>query len=346
MLQRTVQWFFEGVPLRLNSPEKSAIIVIMQRIDMTDVSGAILDRRLGYDHICLPMRFDPTRRIATKLGYVDIREEPGELLFPERFPLSVVERDENVLGKFATAGQFQQLPVPRGGGIIQVDWWQMWAEDNFPPLDYIIAYLDTAYTAKEQNDPSALTIFGVFTSSTKAQITQTITRGGLMEKIERVYAEGSPNAVLMHAFSEHLEFHELVEKVGKVCRDKRVDKVLIENKAAGISIAQEMRRVFRDEDFVVQLDDPYGLDKTARLNSVEQMFKEGMVWAPDKQWAREVIDQVGDFPRGAHDDLVDCVSGTLRYLRRTGMLTRSTERLADIEASRIYQKPQAPLYPA
>lgn len=345
MRQTTLEWFSEAVPLRLNNPILSAIVVIMQRLHEDDVSGMILDRQLGYDYLMLPMRFDVRRACKTALGYSDPRTEEGELLFPERFPIAVVERDESVLGLFATAGQMQQEPVPRGGGIIKDAWWQLWAEETFPLLDYILAYLDTAYTEKEENDPSALVIFGVFTTSTKAQITKTLTRYGSAQQIERVYAEGSPNAILMYAFSERLEFAKLVERVTKECQRFKVDKLMIENKAAGISVAQEMRRVFGDESFMVQLDDPKSLDKVARLHSVQQLFVEGMIWAPDKDWAEATIREVTSFPKGRHDDRVDCVSGALRHLRSIGLLTRAPERLAEIEASRVYQRAPEPLYP-
>ena len=70
-----------------------------------------------------------------------------------------------------------------------------------------------------------------------------------------------------------------------------------------------------------------------------------MVYAPDKHWAEEVIRQVSSFPRGKHDDLVDTVSMALRHLRELGLLTRSPERMAEIDRSKQYEsRPPAPLY--
>ena len=82
--------------------------------------------------------------MPTMLGAIDPREEEGELLFPERFPLHVVERDERAMGTFATAGQFQQSPKPAGGSIIMRDWWQPWDAPNYPDMEFILASLDTA----------------------------------------------------------------------------------------------------------------------------------------------------------------------------------------------------------
>ncbi len=115
----TVRTFRESVPTRLNDPQRSAIVVVMQRLHEADVSGTILALRLGYEHLMLPMEFEPERRCRTSIGFVDPRTEEGELLFPQRFPLAVVERDKIPLGSYAVAGQFQQRPAPRSGGLFQ-----------------------------------------------------------------------------------------------------------------------------------------------------------------------------------------------------------------------------------
>lgn len=115
----TIRTFRESVPTRLNNPEKSAIVVIMQRLHESDVSGVILSLKLGYEHLMLPMEFEPERRCQTSIGFQDPRTYEGELLFPERFPREVVERDKIPMGSYAVAGQFQQRPAPRSGGMFQ-----------------------------------------------------------------------------------------------------------------------------------------------------------------------------------------------------------------------------------
>ena len=115
----TIRTFRESVPTRLNSPEHSAIVVIMQRLHEQDVSGTILSLGLGYEHLMLPMEFEPDRRCGTSIGFKDPRSFDGELLFPERFPREVVERDKVPMGAYAVAGQFQQRPTPRSGGMFQ-----------------------------------------------------------------------------------------------------------------------------------------------------------------------------------------------------------------------------------
>jgi predicted phage terminase large subunit-like protein len=112
--------FRETLPTRLNSPEDSAIIIVMQRLSTKDVSGLILSEDLGYDHLCLPMEYEGPRK-ATSIGFTDPRRTEGELLFPARFSREVVDRDKKVMGAYAVAGQFQQRPSPKVGGEFETD---------------------------------------------------------------------------------------------------------------------------------------------------------------------------------------------------------------------------------
>ena len=342
--------FKEAITSRLNNPDESAIVVVMQRLHEQDVSGIILENDMGYDHIMLPMRFDPSRACVTRLGYADPREADGELLFEDRFPQHVVDRDEAAMGPYATAGQYAQSPEPRGGGIVKDSWWKLWDRNEYPGIEYIVASLDTAYTTKAENDPSALTIWGVFSAPGETSTTRSVDRYGRTIEIATSYqseALGATSKVMMmYAWQGKLTIGDLVVKVEEICTRMRVDLLLIENKAAGHSVAQEIRRVFNSASFAVQMYDPKTLDKVARLYSIQHLFSEGMIYAPNKDWAEMVIRQVSSFPRGKHDDLVDTVSMGLKHLRDVGMLTRAPERLAEIEDSKVFHgnNSSAPLY--
>ena len=89
------------------------------------------------------------------------------------------------------------------------------------------------------------------------------------------------------------------------------------------------------------------MDKTARLYSIQHIFSEGLVYAPDKSWADAVITQSASFPKAKHDDLVDTVSMALRYLRKTGMIARPEEVQYDRNQEMQHRgKPPPPLYAA
>jgi predicted phage terminase large subunit-like protein len=261
--------------------------------------------------------------------------------------LWVVERDERILGPYATAGQMQQSPTPRGGGVIKDADWMLWVQPEYPPLDFILASLDTAYTEKTQNDYSALTIWGIFSGQHDTMATRGADRYGKPFPMPKGGGiEGMSKVVLMFAFQDRLEMNALVKKAAETCKTMKVDRLLIEAKASGISVAQELRRLYANEDWAVHLINPGNQDKLARLHSVQHLFSEGMVYAPDKSWAEMVIRQVASFPKGKHDDLVDSVSMAMRHLRESGLLIRSEERLADLanemDFANVRQPP--PLY--
>jgi predicted phage terminase large subunit-like protein len=119
-LDEAARIFSETLPTRLNNPASSAIVIDMQRLHERDISGLILARELGYDHLCLPMEWDGPRP-ATSIGFKDPRTEMGALLFPARFSREVVDRDKRVMGPYAVAGQFQQRPAPPKGDEFQPD---------------------------------------------------------------------------------------------------------------------------------------------------------------------------------------------------------------------------------
>ena len=347
-IEATKDWWDGTMSTRLNDPKTGAYIIIQQRLAEDDLTGHILSKESDqWTHLCLPMKYEPERSYITTIGWKDPRVVPDELLWPDRFGVPEVKALERSLGPFAAAGQLQQRPEPAGGGVIKRDWWQLWPDSTFPPMDFIIACLDTAYTMKTENDPSAMTVWGVFTSDVVAQNSRVMGSDGRPMYVDRSFSEGAPKVMLMHAWSERLPFHELLEKVADTCRLLKVDKLLVENKAAGISVSQELRRVYNNEKYAIQLSDPKSMDKLSRLYAVQHIFADGTVYAPDRAWADMVITQVGQFPKGKHDDLVDTCSMGLKHLRELGLLSRAPERAAAIESQLIYPRGQdVPLYPA
>lgn len=123
--------FTETLPTRVNN-ENSAIVVIMQRLNERDTSGVILDMGLPYVHLSIPMRYEPENHCRTVIGWEDPRTVEGELMFPERFGEQQVSELEATLGSYGAAGQLQQRPVPRSGGLFNREWFKFLPE---PPTD-------------------------------------------------------------------------------------------------------------------------------------------------------------------------------------------------------------------
>jgi len=380
-IQEVTDWWDQTASTRLNDLDAGSFVIIQQRLAENDLTGHVLEQAVGdWQLLMLPMHYDPDRIVTTSIGWTDPRKAEGELLWPERFPEHAVRQLEQTLGPFGAAGQLEQSPKPKGGGVIKYAWWNAWEPASYPPMDFILASLDTAYTEKTENDFSALTVWGVFTYDTVAVPGRLIGVDGRPLYLgERNYAEESPRVMLMHAWQARLPLHELVVKVADGCRRLKVDLLLIENKASGISVSQEMQRLYGHETWGVELNDPKSIDKLSRLHSVVPLFapelrekrdaqgralrdqkgdpilvsvREGIVYAPSdpgmptfRVWAEECIRQVESFPHGAHDDYVDTVSQALRCLRDRGLLTLPAERLADLDLTKQYSRDPAPLYP-
>lgn len=345
-IEATIEWWDTALSTRLNDPRNGAYVIIQQRLSEEDLTGHILSKDTGeWTHLMLPMRYEPDRAsiiYPNKIGWVDPREETGQLLWPERFGEEEVGVLERQLGPWASAGQLQQRPEPKGGGIIKRDWWQLWEHDRYPNMDMIIATLDTAYTTKTSNDYSAMSVWGVFSGDVVAQNSKVDS-----DKTDRVYRQSHPRVMLMDAWQERLELHDLVKKVLESMKRMKCDRLLIENKAAGHSVAQEIRRLYGHENFAVQLVDPKSQDKLSRLYSVQHLFAEGLVYAPDRSWSDLLITQVSQFPKGKHDDMVDTVSMALRHLRDIGVLVRGEEWVAGVEEGMQHRgNNNTPLYPA
>lgn len=334
-------WFTEVVPDRMNNPQESAIVIIQQRLHEADVSGIALTRKMGYTHLMIPMEHDVRRHCVTNLGldrdgnrkvWEDPRSEEGELAWANRFTTDVCDDLKRDKGPHAWAGQYQQFPVPKGGAIIKDDWWNDWELPKFPPFEYILASVDTAYTDKEENDPSALTIWGVFRDENQ-----------------------NPKIMLMYSWQARLQFNELVQRLIDTCTMSQkiktapqfpVDRILIEAKASGLSVGQELHRLLRGTGKMGVELNPVEGDKYARLQSVQHLFSDGMIYAPIKEWADDVINQCSMFPKGAHDDLVDSTSQALRYLRDHGFALRREEYAVEALDEMTYKGSNynAPLY--
>lgn len=355
----TVRWVKEGMSNRLNDMSEDVIIGIGQRVHEQDASAAMLEDG-DYEHLCIPMRYDPSRHCRTSIGWEDPRSEYGELAWPERFPETVVKKLERTLGPYAFAAQYQQAPEPRGGGILKRDWWGAYELPLGAPFrhafEFIVASLDPAYTAKEENDPSGFTVWGVYSDSGRVKI------------------------VLLHAWQKWLELHGqtmerlpneknaeyvrrtsdkwgLVEWVAHDCSRLRVNLLLVEDKASGHSVAQEIKRLYGDRDWGVRLLNPGALDKRARAYAIQHLFADGAIEAPAapqgdllvyRDWAQLVIDECAKFRGlpGDKDNLVDATTQALKFLRDNGFAVRDDERQADERDRATLREKRQPLYPA
>lgn len=270
----------ETLPTRLSDPRKSAIIIIMQRLHENDPSGYILANESEYEHLCLPMEFDPSRRCVTSLGWQDPRTEEGELLFPGRFPREVVERDKIAMGEYGFAGQYQQRPSPAGGGIFKDDWWQYYT--ILPKIKYRMIYADTAQKTKEQNDFSVFQCWGMGADG----------RIYLIDMVRGKW-EAPELLVIAKAFWDK---HKAEPNIMGTLRQFKP-----EDKSSGTGLIQQLAK-HRIPVVGIQR----GTDKISRSMDVVPQIQAGNVMLPESApWLSDLLSEARSFPNAVHDDIVD-----------------------------------------
>ena len=269
----------ETVPTRLSDPAKSAIIVVMQRLHEKDPSGHIIASDLGYEHLRIPMEFDPARRFTTSIGWTDPRQTTGELLDPVRFPPAVIERDKKAMGSYAWAGQMQQLPSPAGGGIFRSDWWQYM--DTAPPIEWRSIYADTAQKTKETNDYSVFQCWG--RSRTGQAVLLDMVRGKweapeLLERARQFWAK-----------------HNAIDGQGAL------RSFNVEDKVSGTGLIQQLKR-----EGVPVLPIKRNIDKITRAYDAAPFIESGNVTLlRGVPHLSDMMAEAEGFPNAAHDDTLD-----------------------------------------
>jgi len=236
-------------------------------------------------------------------------ERDGEMqtvsLWPEQWPLQELLAKKAGMRPMFWSAQYMQDPTSDNVALLKREYWQIWPFEDPPDVDTIIQVWDTAHETKNRSDFSACGTFGVFFNT-----------------------ETNRNEmILLNAIKDRWEFPELKTRAREQAAEWKPDHLLIEKKAAGAPLIQELRRM----DLFVEEYSPsrgkvgHSNDKYARVNSITPIFEDGCVWMPDTKWARDVREECADFPSGEHDDYVDVVAMACMRFRQGGYLRLSDD---------------------
>ena len=224
----------------------------------------------------------------------------GASLWPEFWNLDELTALKEELPVHKWMAQYMQAPTGAEGALIKKEWWQEWEHDDPPACDYIIQSWDTAHTKNTRSDYSACVTLGIFHPED----------------------EPAPQIILIDAYKERLEFPELKAKALEKYKEFQPDCCIIEAKAAGAPLLQELRKM----GIPIQDYTPVrGNDKITRVNAVADLFASKMIWAPKMRWAEEVIEEFASFPAGEHDDLVDAMTQALLRFRQGGLVRLTSD---------------------
>lgn len=360
----TATWALEAMQNRLNDLRRDVIVVIQQRTHEQDVSGALMENlRDEYCHLIIPMEFEPNRHFSHYTGWnggQDPRQYDKELAWIERYPIAVLASYKR--NAYLWSGQYQQNPVPRGGGLFKEDWWQVHEVRpketggyTFTPAVsplYVLASLDTAYSEKEENDPSALTVWIVHDNAITKQ--RNILLIDAWAKMLPNLSGPTPDPLPGESNAAYrrrcMPKWGLAEWVADTCTRRKVNMLIVENKNRAPDVIKEIKKLFADRDWGVRSIDIKG-DKWGRANAITDIFTDDMVFAPAEvtedgdvrwlEWAQEAMSQIARFPRGSNDDIVDSMTMAMKFLRDNGWAIRKDERRA-YETARMTHKGESP----
>jgi predicted phage terminase large subunit-like protein len=285
------EWFQSG-PLQRLMPG-GAIIVVMTRWSKLDLTGQIVSQMERNEDVD---KWEVIEFPAIK--------DDGTALWPEFWDVEELLAKKAGLDIRYWNAQYMQQPTSEEGALIKREWWQIWDKESPPQCEFTIMSLDAAQEANNRADYNALTVWGVF------------------------FNEETNNfaIILLNAIKKRLEYPELKALVLQEYKEWEPDAFMVEKKSSGSVLYQEFRRMGIP---VAEFTPGKGQDKISRVNAVSTLFESGVVFAPDRRWAKEVIEECNDFPAGTNDDLVDSTTLALLRFRQGGFIRLPSDEPED-----------------
>lgn len=291
-------WEFYNAVAQTRLYPGAAIVIIMTRWREDDLYGQIKKEHFheGWEELILPAI-----------------DEDNRPLWPERFSLEWYKDKKRTLSSREWQSLYQNDPLREAGNLLQRSWFKLWPNDKpMPEFRMIIQSFDGAYGEKEENDFSAMTVWGL------AEIDY-----GNKEPPQTV-------AILLDCWKTKVTFNKLRKLVAEEYsnmygpKDKPVDLLIIEDKASGISLGQELRYLGAN----VLKYNPGTRDKVSRAHMISHLLEVGRVYIPESRvregqfadFATPFIEEALAFPNGEHDDMVDTMTQALSYMSKHGWL--------------------------
>lgn len=286
---KALNWWFETIPTRLNQLDHGVKIVIQQRVHAQDVAGECIAR--GYRHCVLPMEFEPDH---PQRHPKDPRTVEGELLNPGRMSEKGVSVLKKALGPYAAAGQLQQRPAPRSGGLFKREWFTSRKEAPAEARLNTVRRWDMAATIpKPGTDPD-------YSASVKMGRDEM----GRVWILHASWMRDTPGNV-------DLAIKALASQDGGQNRTI----LPLDPGAAGIGRMEAQSRFLAPA--AVEFARETGA-KEERARGLASFAEAGNVFLLEGSWNERLLAELAEFPSGAHDDLVDAASGAFTALYGEG----------------------------
>ncbi len=279
------EWYDNTLYSRLNNKVTGTIILIMQRLHEDDLVGHVLQQE-PWEVLSFPAiaEHDEEYLVDTPYGPARLGRKAGEALHPQHLPLETLAALRRTIGAYNFAAQYQQAPTPPGGVLVTPEWFRYYDRADLPSrFDLVLQSWDTANKATELSDYSVCTTWGV----------------------------ANKHFYLVNVFRKRVDYPELKRTVKELARLHSANTVLIEDKASGTQLIQEL---VADGLHAVTRYQPCG-DKIMRLVAQTPTIENGFVHLPkDAPWLPEYLHELTTFPNCKHDDQADSTAQALSWL--------------------------------
>ena len=293
------EWYPSG--LRTRIMPNGSIVIINTRYHEDDLCGWLLRQESQielenkWEVIKIPAWVDEDSSKLLKLPI-------GSSYFPEWKPDTILKNDEEEIkasnGSRYWESLYMQNPVPDTGGIIKKKWIQWWDYDDPPDCSYIIQTYDTAFSTKTTADYSVIQTWGIFEN---------------LETDSTGRESWVSNLILLGNEKGRFDYPTLRTKAQELYDYHKPDVCIIEKKASGQSLIQDMRRAG-----LPVLDYTPDRDKTARVYAATPLMEAGRVWLPKGyEWSDSLFSEAITFPNGRHDDQVDAMTMAVHYMKES-----------------------------
>lgn len=297
------QWFTNTLLSRLDDKRTGAIVVVMQRVHMDDLTGFLLSQSDEWEVLSLPAIAEFEEIIPLGNGRTHLRQF-GQALSPEREPLDILEALKLQIGSDAFSAQYQQAPMPPGGAMVKRHWVKRYQE--LPPASerfLTVQSWDTASKGGPDNDWSVCTTW-------------------IVTRDKRWY--------LIDVWRRRVDYPALKAAVHSLAKQLNARRVLVEDTGAGTSLVQELRGKVSG---IIAVK-PSG-DKASRMAVASAKIEAGQVLLPEQApWLPDLEAELFAFPGSRHDDQCDSISQALNNTRPPMQI--SHEAVAMIARARFY----------
>jgi predicted phage terminase large subunit-like protein len=272
------EWYISTFYTRL---EKDAcILIILTRWHEDDLVGRLLEQAKRDPKADQWELFSVPAIADGKLMPCDPRQ-PGDPLWPEKFPLSDLIKTK-AHGSYEWESLYQQRPSSPSGNIINRSWWKYYKQAP-AKLDELILSWDCTFKDTDGTD----------------------------YVVGQVWGRVGADKYLLDQVRARMDFPTTLAAVTALsAKWPRARAKLVEDKANGSAVIAMLKKKIPG---LIPVEPEGG--KVVRARAVSPDIQAGNVYIPeDAGFTSDFVEECAAFPNGVHDDQVDAMTQALNWM--------------------------------